>query len=83
MSVRLGTIGKTIHTCSLSTEERKTLWEGINKADPKLAEMMNTDPCVERLRNEFGGHFTFTESEYQHFVEAALSKSNNTDQEEK
>lgn len=46
-------------TKTLTQGQRKTLWTGIQRDNPPLAEMLTNDPMIAELKAKFDAHIVF------------------------
>lgn len=59
-----------IDPANLTQHQRQTLWSGIKKSDPALADLLTKDPVFAELKRIFNGTTVFEIDEFNRFIQA-------------
>lgn len=61
---------RLVDPATLTPHQRQTLWTGIKRTDPALAEMLTQDPVLAELKQAFNGTVVFELEKFNQFIQA-------------
>jgi len=63
---------RLIDPATLTKNQRQTLWAGIKKTDPALADCLKNDPTLAELQRTFNGTVVFEVDDVHRFMQMGL-----------
>jgi hypothetical protein len=58
-TINISKVTPSLDPATLNKEQRQTLWAGIKRDNPALAEMLSTDPNIAALKKQFDAKIVF------------------------